>query len=447
MEHFIANHHASFHRARRNYRITRRQCRCTLLSIWLSSGDDRYVNLWHLESDSDSDAGARPALRAFVLDSAPLALEFSQAASKKRGTKGPPHFLVALTQSGVANIWCFEHGRKVPKTPSTQLRLKEAEDVSQSAQRILATRLGPEHTIHVALGIPPRPWFEHIQLINADSGEVEGSIELPRKKGGVSSMKEPVGQSGRSGFTESKGVSRGQQEAVVGPGAMKLPGGKDVGHTTKRKAKREPSLGQRAADESLEMTEAPATPRADSSAVLLTQALQNDDVALLEDCLSCRDHTMINNTVRRLPPTSVLPFLKQVCNRMRSKPGRATTLVPWVQAVLIEHTAYLTTVPAATGVLGDLFQAADARVAVFDNFLKLQGRLDLIMSHVSRRRISQGGDSNTAGHMHRELGQDDEDEDDLEVRGMDFEEEDEEDEDDDGDEDDEEVGNELLSDF
>ena len=217
---------------------------------------------------------------------------------------------------------------------------------------------------------------------------------------------------------------------------------KDAGQ--KRKTKRDTELGQRAADESVVMTEAPVMPRADSSAVLLTQALQSEDSGLLEDCLMCRDLTMISNTVRRLPVTSVLPFLKQVSSRMRSKPGRATTLVPWVKAVLIEHTAYLGSVPAAAGVLSELFQASDARVAVFDKFLKLQGRLDLIMSHVSRGRRSAtlGGDS-SGGFVYKEVGDnDDEDEDaeDMELELDDVGSDDDDVDDDDGGNDDDMLG-------
>ena len=368
------------------------------------SGDDRYVNLWRLE-DSD-DTSPQPAYRTFVIDSIPVSLAFNRPAKKSSGL----HELVAVAESGVASLWGFKDGKKPSKKASATITLAEASDVSQSAQSLFAASICKEKTLRLACGIPMRPWFETVSLTDPESGEYLSHITVQRRAAQASlagHSSKPTTRHGSTAGGESGEV------AVIGTGELSLPGGRDA-QATRRRKKVEISMGERAADASVEMEDAAAAPKADSSAVLLTQALKNEDSALLEDCLSCRDHDLITNTVRRLPITSVLPFLKQVSNRVRSKPGRASTLVFWIRAVLTEHTAYLTSVPAAGGVLAELFQAADARLGNFDRFLKLQGRLDLIMAHISSRR-STGGDQGAmvAGtFVHREAGLEDEDEDD-----------------------------------
>lgn len=368
-----------------------------------SSGDDRYINLWRIGADSDSSPQA--AYRTFVIDSVPTSLSFNRPQGKKASGN---HELVAVAESGMVSVWTFKEGKKPSKTPSSEVSLAEPEDVSQSAQVLFAARICKEKTLRIAAGQQLRPWFDTLSLIDPDSGEAEASILVPRREA-TSSL---AGSSARASTRARAAGGESGEVAVIGSGELSLPSGKDAESTGRRK-RVEITMGERAADASVVMEDAAAAPKADSSAVLLTQALKNEDNALLEDCLSCRDHALITNTVRRLPVTSVLPFLKQVSNRVRSKPGRASTLVFWIRAVLTEHTAYLTSVPAAGGVLAELFQAADARLGNFDRFLKLQGRLDLIMAHISHRRNVGDHHSTVAAgtFVHREAGAEDEDED------------------------------------
>ena len=334
------------------------------------------------------------------------------------------------------------------QAPCSKVVLAEVDDVSQASQTLFAAMVLKEHSLRLAAGMPTRPWFETVSLVDAESGEAEASVVVPRRAGNSTLMGEATVADGKG---KKRSVGEHADVAVIGTSEMALPTARDGAQGTPRRTRQELSLGQRAADASVVMEDAPATPKADSSAVVLTQALQNDDTALLEDCLSCRDHTLITNTVRRLPATSVLPFLKQVASRVRSKPGRASTLVFWIRAVLTEHTAYLTSVPAAGAVLAELFQAADARLDVFGRFLKLQGRLDLIMTHISHRRRADDtagdGSMGPATFVHRETGGEDEDEEDeeddeedgavMDLEGLDEDDEsdDEEDEDDEGEED------------
>jgi U3 small nucleolar RNA-associated protein 5 len=92
----------------------------------------------------------------------------------------------------------------------------------------------------------------------------------------------------------------------------------------------------------------------------LTQALHSSDTRLLESVLAHSSQTLINNTVRRLPPQLAVPLLTACVERLnrgaRAGTGkgrgdgsgasaqRGTLMVRWIRAVLVGHTAYLMTV-------------------------------------------------------------------------------------------------------
>ena len=66
--------------------------------------------------------------------------------------------------------------------------------------------------------------------------------------------------------------------------------------------------------------------KADSLAVLLTQALQSGDRVLLERCLAVRKEDIINKTVRRLAPADAAAFLRATVQRLQSSPARGDQL-------------------------------------------------------------------------------------------------------------------------
>ena len=90
----------------------------------------------------------------------------------------------------------------------------------------------------------------------------------------------------------------------------------------------------------------------------LIQALHSSDSGLLETCLAHSNATLIQNTVKRLPPQLAVPLVVACVERLgrgkavgRGKGGgagagaqRGTGLVRWVRAVLVVHGAHLLTV-------------------------------------------------------------------------------------------------------
>ena len=129
-------------------------------------------------------------------------------------------------------------------------------------------------------------------------------------------------------------------------------------------------------------------PKAGSLQQMLIQALHTDDSVLLEKCLAVSlfsffsflfsifyflfsifyfyflfffflktrkkiffflnykvsNPTVIRKTIQRLPSPYVVPFLTQIISRFQKKPNRGSYLAIWIREILMNHTAYLTTV-------------------------------------------------------------------------------------------------------
>jgi U3 small nucleolar RNA-associated protein 5 len=125
----------------------------------------------------------------------------------------------------------------------------------------------------------------------------------------------------------------------------------------------------------------PAGPlKADSLAVLLSQALRSSDRALLERCLSVGRERVIVNSVKRLVPMDAALLLKAAVERLQTKPSRGQQLAAWIHAVLLQHTGYLMSAPAAAPLMSSLYQIIEARLAMQRQLLSLSGRLDLLLA-------------------------------------------------------------------
>jgi U3 small nucleolar RNA-associated protein 5 len=136
-------------------------------------------------------------------------------------------------------------------------------------------------------------------------------------------------------------------------------------------------------------------PRADSLAVLLTQALASSDGALLERVLSVSDRKVAANTVARLRPEQALAFLAAAVARLQASPARGARLAHWIRETLAAHAGYLTAAPGAAPLLAALYGVLDARLALYRPLLALSGRLDLLLA--AQRRTAGAAGAAAAG--------------------------------------------------
>ena len=124
-------------------------------------------------------------------------------------------------------------------------------------------------------------------------------------------------------------------------------------------ALRAASSDEEEVDQSAHQTHTTSQPIPASSLTrTLIQALHSSDSGLLESCLAHTNATLIQNTVRRLPPQLAVPLIDACVERLgrgkragRGKGGgagagaqRGMGLIRWVRAVLVVHGGHLLTV-------------------------------------------------------------------------------------------------------
>lgn len=127
-------------------------------------------------------------------------------------------------------------------------------------------------------------------------------------------------------------------------------------------------------------------PSATSLGTVLTQALKTNDVDLLESCLQVPSLESIRATVQRLNSSLATTLLQRLAERLHKRPGRAGSLMVWVQWTIVAHGGYLASQPAAMKQLHTLYSVVKQRATGLQPLLALKGRLDMLEAQMQMRR-------------------------------------------------------------
>ncbi|KAK2625918.1 hypothetical protein QTJ16_005230 [Diplocarpon rosae] len=130
-------------------------------------------------------------------------------------------------------------------------------------------------------------------------------------------------------------------------------------------------------------------PTGASLGVVLAQALKTNDVALLESCLVTTDLHTIRATIQRLDSALAGVLLQKIADRLFKRPGRAGSLMVWVQWTAVTHGGYLATQRELIRRLAELDRVVDGRSAALRPVLALKGKLDMMGAQVEYRRSVQ----------------------------------------------------------
>lgn len=156
-------------------------------------------------------------------------------------------------------------------------------------------------------------------------------------------------------------------------------------------------------------------PSGASLGTVLAQALRTNDVSLLESCLHTTDLNTIRATIQRLDSPLAGTLLQKLAERLHRRPGRAGSLMVWVQWTLVTHGGYLATQKDLIKKLAELNRVIDERAKGLQSLLSLKGKLDMLEAQIELRRAMQG--------QRKQLDEDEEDEDVIYVEGQESEEE------------------------
>lgn len=126
-----------------------------------------------------------------------------------------------------------------------------------------------------------------------------------------------------------------------------------------------------------------------SLGTVLTQALRTNDVNLLETCLHQRDLNIVRATIERLNSSFAASLLQKLAERLHSRPGRAGSLMVWVQWTLVAHGGYLASQPDVVKKLNALYQVVKERASSLQSLLSLKGKLDMLEAQMNLRKSMQ----------------------------------------------------------
>ncbi|KAL8807329.1 MAG: hypothetical protein Q9223_003180 [Gallowayella weberi] len=122
-----------------------------------------------------------------------------------------------------------------------------------------------------------------------------------------------------------------------------------------------------------------------SLGTVLTQSLRTNDVNLLENCLHTRDKSIIRATIERLDSSIASTLLLKLAERFHSRPGRAGSLLLWIQWTVVAHGGYLASQPGAMKTMAALHRTITERARSLPLLLSLKGKLDMLEAQMNLR--------------------------------------------------------------
>ncbi|KAL8768349.1 MAG: hypothetical protein Q9209_005383 [Squamulea sp. 1 TL-2023] len=122
-----------------------------------------------------------------------------------------------------------------------------------------------------------------------------------------------------------------------------------------------------------------------SLGTVLTQSLRTNDVNLLETCLHTRDKAVLRATIERLDSSLASTLLQKLAERFHSRPGRAGSLLVWIQWTIVAHGGYLASQPGAMKTMAALHRVITERARSLPLLLSLKGKLDMLEAQMNLR--------------------------------------------------------------
>lgn len=132
-----------------------------------------------------------------------------------------------------------------------------------------------------------------------------------------------------------------------------------------------------------------SVPSGMSLGTVLTQSLRTNDVNLLETCFHVKDLNTVRATIERLDSLLATVLLQKLAERLHSRPGRAGSLMVWVQWTLVAHGGYLASQPEVMKKLASLHRVVKDRANSLQSLLSLKGKLDMLQAQMNMRKSVQ----------------------------------------------------------
>lgn len=153
-----------------------------------------------------------------------------------------------------------------------------------------------------------------------------------------------------------------------------------------------------------------------SLSTVLTQSLRTNDVNLLETCFHVHHLRTVRSTIERLDSSLAAILLQKLAERLHSRPGRAGSMMVWVQWTLVAHGGYLASQPEVMKKLSSLHRVVKERANGLQSLLSLKGKLDMLEAQMNLRKAVQA--RSRSGMSFGEDGEEDDEEGVIYVEGQ-----------------------------
>ena len=126
-----------------------------------------------------------------------------------------------------------------------------------------------------------------------------------------------------------------------------------------------------------------------SLGAVLTQSLRTNDTNLLETCFHVKELSTVRATIERLDSSFATILLQRLAERLHSRPGRAGSLMVWIQWTLVAHGGFLAGQPEIMKKLASLHRVVRDRANSLQPLLSLKGKLDMLEAQMNLRKSMQ----------------------------------------------------------
>jgi U3 small nucleolar RNA-associated protein 5 len=114
----------------------------------------------------------------------------------------------------------------------------------------------------------------------------------------------------------------------------------------------------------------------------------NDSDLVMTAILDGRQESTVNEVLSRLNVSLTVPFLRILKKMASKKTVNSTLQMFWLEHLIQTHLTFLMSVDGLEKELRSLWDTINIRIEVFERVLKLKGRLNLLMSQVSKRQVT-----------------------------------------------------------
>jgi hypothetical protein len=127
----------------------------------------------------------------------------------------------------------------------------------------------------------------------------------------------------------------------------------------------------------------------------LHQAIKSRDSALLSSIILLQDERVIRNTVQRISPTAVIPFLEVLSEALRIGKTPLKNLLLWIQALISAQVGFFaSSASASAAALERIYKQIEERTAHYNSLVGLLGKLDLVLG---QRETADSGNESVEG--------------------------------------------------